>query len=87
MTNQGMGWERVECAIYKHFSKEPWYYDITSYLFQRYSSIEMRLMETFRYVACHPRNKNTFSYEYASILRDAGSVFSSVLDRLVRSYT
>jgi len=84
MTNQGMGWERVECVIYKHFSKEPWYYDIASYLFQRYNSIEMRLMETFRYVACHPRNKNTFSYEYASILRDAGSVFSSVLDRLVR---
>lgn len=42
------------------------------------------MIETFRYVACHPNNRNTFSYEYASILRDAGSVFGSVMDRLVR---
>ena len=57
MTNQGMGWERVDCVIYKHFGKEPWYYDVASYLFQRYNSIETRLMETFRYVSCHPKNK------------------------------
>lgn len=30
------------------------------------------------------KNNNTFSYEYSSILRDIGSAFSSVLDKLVR---
>ena len=84
MVNRGLGWERVKCVIYEQFSEEPWYDDILSYLLQRYNSIEKRTIETFRYVACHPRNRNTFSYEYASILRDAGSVFSSVLDKLVR---
>ncbi len=42
-------------------------------------------METFRYVDCHPKNGKTFSYEYGSILRDAGSCFGSVMDRLVRA--
>jgi hypothetical protein len=87
MTDLGWGWERVRCIIKEKFGKEPWYNDILSYLLQRYASIERRLIDTFRYVACHPENRNTFSYEYASILRDSGSVFSSVLDRLVRETT
>jgi hypothetical protein len=29
-------------------------------------------------------NRNVFSYEYGSILRDSGSVFSSIMDRLLR---
>ena len=82
-----LGWERVRCVIKEKFGKEPWYNDILSYLLQRYASIERRLIDTLRYVACHPENRNTFSYEYASILRDSGSVFSSVLDRLIRETT
>jgi hypothetical protein len=44
-------------------------------------------METFRFVDCHPDNSKTFSFELSSILRDAGSIFSSVLDHLVRRGT
>ncbi len=42
------------------------------------------MQATFRYVELHSENWNTFSYEFASILRDSGSVFSSVADALVR---
>jgi len=42
------------------------------------------MIETFRYVDCNPLNYDVFSYEYASILRDVGSVFGSIMDRLVR---
>ena len=78
------GWSRIGDDIKRKFGKEPWYGDVHAYLIQRYNSIENRMIETFRYVACHPDNRNTFSYEYASMLRDAGSVFGSVMDRLVR---
>jgi hypothetical protein len=81
---RGRGYSRVQDLIDNKFRREPWYGEVLSYLLQRYSSIEGRMIETFRYVACHPNNRNTFSYEYASILRDAGSVFGSVMDRLVR---
>jgi hypothetical protein len=37
-----------------------------------------------RYVDVHYENSNTFSYEFASILRDCGSVFSSVLDASIK---
>ena len=30
-------------------------------------------------------NSNVFSYEYGSILRDSGSVFGSIMDKLVRA--
>ena len=78
------GYMRVKNIIYSKFGKEPWYNHILSYIIQRYFSIEDRMIETFRYVHCHPNNQKTFSYEYASILRDSGSVFSSVVDRLVK---
>lgn len=78
------GYTRVGNAIYGKLGKEMWYRDILSYIRRRYDSIESRMIGTFRYVDCHPGNRNTFSYEYASILRDAGSVFGSVMDRLVR---
>jgi len=51
---------------------------------RRYSSIEDRFIETLRYVEFHPTNSGVFSYEYASLLRDIGSVFSSILDTFVR---
>lgn len=78
------GYRRVKTIIYDKFGKESWYGNVSSYLLQRYRPIEDRMINSFRYVSCHPNNRNTFSYEYASILRDAGSVFGSVMDRLVR---
>jgi len=80
----GHGYTRVKNLIHSKFGKETWYGDVLSYILQRYSSIETRMIGTFRYVDCHPKNRNTFSYEYASILRDVGSVFGSAMDRLVR---
>lgn len=61
--------------------------ELSSYLFQKYRQIEDRMEETFHFVALHKDNENTFSYEFASILRDSGSAFSSVIDELVRKTT
>src|SRR5260370_15405907 len=37
-----------------------------------------------RYVEVHSENCDAFSYEFAGILRDCGSVFPSVLDAMIR---
>jgi len=66
------------------FYEEIWFYEMTSYLKLRFASITQRLFQTFRFVDLYPINKDTFSYEYASLLRDIGSVFSSVMDKLLR---
>jgi len=66
----------------KHEDK-PWYKEISDYLMIRYPPIIDRIKNSFRYVDFDPVNVNTCSYEYASILRDIGSVFSSVLDKIV----
>jgi hypothetical protein len=79
-----MTWIRIQSILYEKYREENWYDEIMSYLLQRYASIENRLIETFRYVTCNSSNRHTFSYEYASILRDAGSVFGSVIDRSIR---
>jgi hypothetical protein len=36
------------------------------------------------YVEVHSENCDAFSYQFASILRDSGSVFGSVLDAMIR---
>ena len=54
------------------------------YLIARRSVIQHRLVDTFRFVELGKDNGHTFSYEFASILRDAGSAFGSVMDSLVR---
>jgi hypothetical protein len=40
-------------------------------------------LDTSRYVEIETNNKNTFSYEFGSLLRDIGSVFSSIMDGFV----
>jgi len=84
MTLYDYGYKDVEALLWRKFRKAKWYEDVLSYLLKRYYSIENRIIETFRYVDCHPSNRATFSYEYSSILRDAGSVFGSTMDRLVK---
>ncbi|MGD6851258.1 MAG: hypothetical protein ACQCN6_04270 [Candidatus Bathyarchaeia archaeon] len=81
------GWRIATNPIYDIYSKEEWFSQTGGYLFGRYSAIEERMLKTFRYVDCAPSNALTFSYEYASILRDAGSVFGSVMDRTVEKIT
>jgi hypothetical protein len=66
------------------YQNESWFPEIRRCLEARYYAIEERLVQTFRYVQLHPDNGSTFSYEFASILRDCGSVFTSVLDKAIR---
>jgi hypothetical protein len=80
----GFHYSRIKQILYKKFKNEPWFSEVLSYTTMRYHSIESRLIETFRYVDCNPLNYKVFSHEYTSILRDSGSVFSSIMDRLVK---
>jgi len=73
-----------EHELSRNYDEEEWFIQIKNYLKKRYPPIANRLSNTFRYVDFHPSNKNIFSYEFASILRDIGSVFSSVLDSYVK---
>lgn len=65
------------------YGNETWFSEIADYVDERYSVIKERLVQTFRYVQLHPDNGDTFSYEFISILRDCGSVFTSALDKAV----
>jgi len=75
----------VKNILYKEFKDNKWFNELLSYITTRYYSIETRIIDTFRFVELHPMNSNVFSYEYGSILRDAGSVFGSIMDKLVRA--
>ena len=66
------------------FGNQSWFSHATSYLSSHFPPVEARMQTAFRYVELHSENRNTFSYEFASILRDSGSVFGSVADALVR---
>jgi hypothetical protein len=77
-------YSRIKSVLFNKFKEEQWFREVLSYMMIRYDSIESRMIETFRYVDCNPLNYGVFSYEYASILRDAGSVFGSIMDTLVR---
>jgi hypothetical protein len=55
------------------------------FLNRRRSAIQDRLNTTFRYVTPNHRNSEVFSYELASILRDAYSTFESVCTSTIRS--
>jgi len=70
--------------LQRKFGDEAWFSCAASYLSSRFLSVEARLQTTFRYVDLNRENRNAFSYEFASILRDSGSIFSSVADALVR---
>jgi len=70
----------------KRYGNEPWFIKAQNYLIARRSVIQARLENTFRFVELSKDNGSAFSYEFASILRDAGSVFGSVLDALVKGY-
>lgn len=69
--------------LWTKYQTEDWFNEIGDYLLIRHPPIVHRLEDTFRYVDLHPKNSITFSYEYSSLLRDIGSVFSSVLDSLL----
>lgn len=66
------------------FGHTDWFPQVRRYWKSRFLPIQARFMDTFRYVEMSGLNRSTFSYEYASILRDCGSVFGSALDEFVR---
>ena len=68
----------------KRYGEEDWFARSRDYLVARRAAIQQRLQTTFRFVELNKENGATFSYEFASILRDSGSVFGSVLDSLVK---
>jgi hypothetical protein len=74
-----------KAELYDKYAKNQWFNEALGYLSVRYYPIEMRILETLRYVELAPQNSTTFSFEYGSIIRDIGSSFSSVLDKLVRN--
>ena len=65
------------------FANQGWFQLAASYLSSRFPAVEERLQNALRYVDLHRDNRDTFSYEFASILRDSGSLFSSVADALL----
>ena len=79
------GYSYCKPKLYSKYGENAWFNEVLGYLSIRYRPIEMRMLGTLRYVELHPRNKNAFSYEFGSIIRDVGSTFTSILDRLVRN--
>lgn len=73
-----------QMELYEWLSHQEWAKAPLDYLASTHRVIVGRFQDTFRYVSLHPDNANTFSYEFASILRDAGSAFGSFSDALVR---
>lgn len=73
----------VVTGFFQEHHEQVWYIQANEYLKERRAFIQRRFAECIRYVEVHSENSDTFSYEFASILRDCGSVFSSVLDAMI----
>jgi len=71
--------------LHRKYLGYAWYNELVGYLSIRYRPIETRILNSLRYVELHPRNKDAFSYEFGSIIRDVGSIFGSTLEKLVRN--
>ena len=78
------GQRNVVTGFFQDHHEKEWYIQASEYLKERRTFIQKRFVECMRYVDVHSDNSETFSYEFASILRDGGSVFSSVLDAMIR---
>lgn len=72
------------CILRDKFQGMKWFSDATSYWVSHFGPVEERLLEASRWVAVHRDNGKTYSTGLASILRDAGSIFDSVLRALVK---
>ena len=70
--------------LYGKYKNEDWYHEIHSYIQNKYVHLEKRLLNSFNYVQLDKDNGTTFSNEFSSILRDSGSVFSSLIDKIYR---
>lgn len=66
------------------FKHDPWFTEARDYVELRYYALVNRFKKTFDYVTPHKENSETYSYEFASILRDSASAFDSTLKRFIR---
>lgn len=64
---------------------EEWARAPLAYLETTHQAIVSRLESSFRYVSLRTENAKTFSYEFASILRDACSAFGSFSAAVMRA--
>jgi hypothetical protein len=78
------GRRNVVTGFYQDHHEKEWYIQASEYLKERRVFVQERFLECMRYVDVFSENSETFSYEFASILRDCGSVFSSVLDAMIK---
>lgn len=74
----------IVTGFHQDHHEKDWYVQAYEYLKERRKFIQKRFIDSTRYVDVHSENCDTFSYEFASILRDCGSVFSSVLDAVIK---
>ena len=70
--------------LWNKYKAQGWFEAAVSYSSTRFIAVENRFLIASRYVDIQRDNAKTFSYEFASILRDSGSIFGSVMDALVR---
>jgi hypothetical protein len=70
--------------LWNKYKGQEWFEAAISYSSTRFRAVENRFLIATRYVDIHGDNGKTFSYEFASILRDCGSIFGSLMDALVR---
>lgn len=77
------GYSSCKHQLHEKYSKHGWFHEALGYLSIRYHPIERRILDSLRYVELAPENGTTFSYEFGSIIRDIGSSFGSVLDKIV----
>ena len=78
------GQRNLVTKFYQDHHENEWYIEAYEYLRERRSFVQKRFMQCTRYVDVHTENCKTFSYEFASIHRDCGSIFSSVLDAIIK---
>src|SRR6266853_86517 len=81
------GQRNVVTGFFQDHHEKEWYIQVSEYLKERRIFVQKRFIECMRYVDVHSENSETFSYEFASIIRDCGSVFSSVLDAMIKGST
>ncbi len=74
-------------TLYRRYHDNRGFEELASFVSTRYFAIETRVHETFRFVDLEPRNASSFSYEYASLLRDIGGAFDSALKVFGRNVT
>ena len=70
--------------LWNKYKAQEWFEAASSYSSTRFMAVENRFLIASRYVDIHRDNSNTFSYEFATILRDCGSIFGSLMDALLR---